>query len=357
MPPFEAPSSGHPFPASDETASNEAGVGDGAAAAGGVGGDNPQEALPPPPTSPLAEATLATAASAAAALSPNGVGGGGGTGRRAVASGSGKATSSYSTSPKDWQRKRGNSEALFIEGVLKRQRQEERTLEYWHSKCSKWLAMRVKKKEVNKGKAWTLDERTRMVVAARLKGVAAKKAKRRTRRWRAPDLDDSDFSTSDDDEGESGTQDTDGDDNDDDDDDEVEIVARPVGINLKKPTALTKLPTSGEAGGKKRGGCNQVAVWTEDLKPVNDGSSESAWAYNKRRKAYVLAVPPPATMRFAKLELDPGVYKKLYPHQRVAVQWMAGLHVEHIGGIFAHQMGMGEFLLVLTIYLLITSQL
>jgi SNF2 family DNA or RNA helicase len=63
--------------------------------------------------------------------------------------------------------------------------------------------------------------------------------------------------------------------------------------------------------------------------------SDSAWAYDNAKGEFFLtsAEFEIAGVMWPKFSLPANLFKSLYPHQKVGVQWAASLHSNMIGGI------------------------
>ena len=73
---------------------------------------------------------------------------------------------------------------------------------------------------------------------------------------------------------------------------------------------------------------------------ATDIAVDSAWSFNKHDQEYFLSKRKEPSISWPNLRLPAHLFKSLYNHQKVGVQWMAKLHAEHIGGILGDDMGM-----------------
>lgn len=77
--------------------------------------------------------------------------------------------------------------------------------------------------------------------------------------------------------------------------------------------------------------------------PVNVGGGssgpEGGWKLSARGKRWELEPRDKAGKTFS---LPSKVYERMYPHQRVGVEWMWGLHQGNMGGILGDDMGLGK---------------
>ncbi|GKY93801.1 hypothetical protein MPSEU_000347300 [Mayamaea pseudoterrestris] len=69
---------------------------------------------------------------------------------------------------------------------------------------------------------------------------------------------------------------------------------------------------------------------------------DSAWAFNKQDQEYFLSKQKAPHVSWPSLRVPAPLFKTLFPHQKVGVQWMAERHADNIGGILGDDMGMGK---------------
>lgn len=74
----------------------------------------------------------------------------------------------------------------------------------------------------------------------------------------------------------------------------------------------------------------------------------SAWSFDRRHDEYFLCSKAVPNVPWPDLRVPADLFRNLFPHQKVAVQWMASLHENGIGGCLADDMGMGKTRMVLT---------
>ncbi len=75
-------------------------------------------------------------------------------------------------------------------------------------------------------------------------------------------------------------------------------------------------------------------------------TSSTNWVKTKTDKGYYYTLPRSSSssdsIQFPKIQIPSELYKKLYEHQRIGVEWIASLHIKGTGGILGDDMGLGK---------------
>jgi len=98
----------------------------------------------------------------------------------------------------------------------------------------------------------------------------------------------------------------------------------------------------------------EAQVNTPEQSEVDENSSDeglgedSAWSLDRQTNEYFLSFKKISHVRWPKLRVPASLFRQLFWHQKVGVQWMATLHENGIGGILGDDMGMGKTFMTLT---------
>jgi hypothetical protein len=79
----------------------------------------------------------------------------------------------------------------------------------------------------------------------------------------------------------------------------------------------------------------------------SSNAEESAWSLDSTTDEYFVTSNGPITM--PNFRIPATLFKKLFDHQKTGVEWMVGLHNQHIGGLLGDDMGMGKTFMALTV--------
>ena len=87
---------------------------------------------------------------------------------------------------------------------------------------------------------------------------------------------------------------------------------------------------------------DMTSLSDEDGKTSSDEPADSAWTHDAETDEYYLSSGGVNGHTWPNLRLPTELYRRLYPHQKVGVQWMASMHRGGVGGILGDDMGLGK---------------
>jgi len=143
----------------------------------------------------------------------------------------------------------------------------------------------------------------------------------------------------------------DDDDDDTDDDDSGDMYSRTTPSSDARAHILSPLEPSPDRVDLTES-LDVESVGRSSAATVPTEPADSAWKHDAEADEYYLSSGrgDRGCDGWPNLRLPAQLYQRLYPHQRVGVQWMASLHRGGIGGILGDDMGLGKVCTCMHVY-------
>ena len=108
-----------------------------------------------------------------------------------------------------------------------------------------------------------------------------------------------------------------------------------------RPSTETNIDTASPTSPRVSRVSNSPAKLVQEEKAKEEGS---AWHCNSKTNCYTLKGPCAISGNddWPNIQTSSKLYQKLYPHQRIGIQWLASMHCKGVGGILGDDMGLGK---------------